>query len=108
MKQLTFVIFPFCVCFSPSYQIERETKAVIGGKNLSAERSSGGAGISSGGPTVAVVSLVLALRGDQLKRLGLDRSVNSVSGTQNSLRRKEKCWKCLIQSRGEPGCSPFR
>lgn len=52
----------------------------MGGKNVSVERSSGGAGLSVGGPTIAVVSLVLALRGDELKRLGLDRSINSVSG----------------------------
>lgn len=61
-------------------QIERETNAVIGGKNVSAERSGGGRSGASGGPTVAVVSLVIALRGDAMKRLGLDRSVSSMSG----------------------------
>lgn len=61
-------------------QIERETNAVIGGKNVSAERSSGGRSGSSGGPTVAVVSLVVALRGDAMKRLGLDKSVSNMSG----------------------------
>lgn len=64
-------------------KIERETRAVIGGKDVSTERASGGG--SMGGSTVAVVSIVLALRGDQLKRLGLDRSVNSVSGLRAAL-----------------------
>lgn len=54
---------------------------MVGGKNVSAERSrAGGSGAASGGPTVAVVSLVIALRGDAMKRLGLDRSVSSMSG----------------------------
>lgn len=66
-------------CFRPM-KIERETNSVIGGKNMSAERSAGGAPGSSGAPTVAVVNLVLALRGDAMKRLGLDRSVSSMSG----------------------------
>lgn len=52
---------------------------MIGGKNVSAERSRG-SGLGSGGPTVAVVSLVIALRGDAMKKLGLDRSVGSMSG----------------------------
>ncbi|CAM9394343.1 unnamed protein product, partial [Hapterophycus canaliculatus] len=66
-------------------KIERETNAVIGGKNVSAERSMGGRSGSSGGPTVAVVSLVVALRGDAMKRLGLDRSVSSMSGLKDAL-----------------------
>ncbi|CAN0174201.1 unnamed protein product [Ectocarpus sp. 12 AP-2014] len=65
-------------------KVERETNAVIGGKNISAERSGGGR-IGSGGPTVAVVSLVVALRGDAMKKLGLDRSVSSTSGLKTAL-----------------------
>ena len=60
-------------------QIENETRAIVGGQVVSS-RSSARAGLVSGGPTVAVVNLVIALRGDELKRLGLDRSVNSMSG----------------------------
>ncbi|CAN0395106.1 unnamed protein product [Ascophyllum nodosum] len=63
-------------------KIERETKVMIGGRNMSSERSGGA---SQGGPTVAVVSLVLALRGDSLKRLGLDRGVSSMSGVRAAL-----------------------
>lgn len=58
---------------------------MVGGKILSSERVSRG-GMSSGGPTVAVVNLVIALRGEELKRLGLDRSVNSVSGKRRHRR----------------------
>lgn len=72
------VLIVLCSLSPLCCQIERETRAVIGGKDVSTERASGGG--SMGGSTVAVVSIVLALRGDQLKRLGLDRSVNSVSG----------------------------
>lgn len=57
---------------------------MIGGKDMSATRSGGGAPGSSGAPTVAVVNLVLALRGDAMKRLGLDRSVSSMSGDKRN------------------------
>ncbi|CAM9674335.1 unnamed protein product, partial [Hapterophycus canaliculatus] len=66
-------------------KVERETNAIVGGKDISVERSGEGRSALPGGPTVAVVSLVIALRGDAVKRLGLDKSI-SMSGLKVALR----------------------
>lgn len=79
-------------------QVERETNALVGGANVSSERVGGGPGASmgaGGGPTVAVVNIVLALRGDALKKQGLDRSVNSMSGAVRDMGACG-CWHVAV------------
>ncbi|CAN0179989.1 unnamed protein product [Ectocarpus sp. 13 AM-2016] len=68
-------------------KIKRETKSLVRGKNISVQRSrEEGSSAAPGRPTVAVVCLVIALRGDALQRLGLDKNVNSsISGPKSAL-----------------------
>ncbi|CAN0232423.1 unnamed protein product [Ectocarpus sp. 12 AP-2014] len=95
-------------------KIKRETKTLVGGKNISVQRSrEEGSSASPGRPTVAVVCLVIALRGDALQRLGLDKNVNSsVSSDKRCFTRNEPflffslvccCWwLCFCRSASPP------
>ncbi|CAM9589465.1 unnamed protein product, partial [Phaeothamnion confervicola] len=65
-------------------KVERETLAKVGGRDVSARRG-GGALAEAGRPTLAVVTLVVALRGDSMKRLQLEKSLNSAPALRKAL-----------------------
>ncbi|KAG5192255.1 hypothetical protein JKP88DRAFT_230236 [Tribonema minus] len=67
-------------------KVERETVSRFGGEDLSDSRRSDGVRPEDlGKPTQAVVTIVLALKGESLKRFQLERSINSASALRNVL-----------------------
>ncbi|CAM9875254.1 unnamed protein product [Choristocarpus tenellus] len=66
-------------------KMQRETRVSVDGMGLNVDRMGGmGAGMIEK-PTLAVVTIVLALRGESLKRLGLERNINGISALRNAL-----------------------
>lgn len=67
-------------------KVERETVARFGGEDLSDKRSSSGVQAHNiGMPTQAVVTVVLALRGESLRKFQLERRINSVAAARGVL-----------------------
>ncbi|CAM9696031.1 unnamed protein product [Discosporangium mesarthrocarpum] len=61
---------------------ERETRTKVGAGGVETSRLGLG---GDGGPTLAVVTIVLALRGDSLRNLGLERNIAGVAALRSAL-----------------------